>query len=109
MMKGKNLTNGFLVEAISTTVYFKNRIPTKSLSHKTHFESLYGYKPKVGHLRVFVSKAFSHIPKDDRRKLVAKSIKCIFIGYYDDHKAYKMFNPSAHKVFPSRDAIFHEV
>ena len=49
-----------------------------------------------------------HIPKDDRRKLDAKSIKCIFIGYCDDHKAYKMFDPSAHKVFPSRDVIFHE-
>ena len=107
-MKGKNLTNGFWDEAISTIVYLKNRIPTKSLSHKTPFEALYGYKPEVGHLRVFGSKVFSHIPKHDRRKLDANSIKCIFIGYYDDHKAYKMFDPNAHKVFPRRDVIFHE-
>ena len=108
MMKGKNITNGFWAEAISTVVYLKNRSSTKSLSHKTPFEALYGYKPEVGHLRVSGSKAFSHIPKDDRRKLNAKSIKCIYIGYCDDHKAYKMFDPSAHKVFPSRDVIFHE-
>ena len=92
----------------STVVYLKNRSPTTSLGHKTPFESLYGYKPKIGHLRVFGSKAFSHVPKDDRRKLDAKSIKCMFIGYCDDHKAYKMFDPSMHKVFPSRDVIFHE-
>ena len=107
-MKGKHITNGFWSEAISTTVYLKNRSPTKSLSHKTPFEALYSYNLEVGHLRVFGSKVFGHIPKDDRRKLDAKSIKCIFIDYYDDHKAYKMFDPSAHKVFRSRDVIFHE-
>jgi hypothetical protein len=40
--------------------------------------------------------------------LDAKSIKCIFLGYYDEHKAYKMFDPKMHKVFPSRDVLFHE-
>ena len=79
-MKGKNITNGFWDEAISTVVYLKNRKPTKSLSHNTPFEDLYGYKPEVGHLRVFGSKESAHIPKYDRRKLDAKSIKCIFIG-----------------------------
>jgi transposase InsO family protein len=58
MLKGKNLTNGFWVEAISTVVYLKNRSPTKSLDHKTPFEALYGYKPTVSHLRIFGSKIF---------------------------------------------------
>jgi len=62
----------------------------------------------VNHLRIFGSKDFAHIPKEDRRKLDAKSIKCIFLGYYDEHKAYKMFDPNMHKVFPSRDVLFHE-
>jgi hypothetical protein len=108
MIKGKNITNGFWAEAISTAIYLKNRSPTKILNHKTPFEALYGYKPVVRHLRVFGRKYFSHVPKEDRRKLDAKAIKCIFIGYSSDHKAYKMFDPNTHKVFASRDVLFHE-
>lgn len=37
-----------------------------------------------------------------------KAIKCIFVGYCSDFKAYNMFNPSTHNVFASRDVIFHE-
>jgi transposase InsO family protein len=108
MLKGKNISNGFWAESINTVVYLKNRSPTKILDLKTPFEVLYGYKPEVGHLRIFGSKAFSHIPKDERRKLDAKYVKCIFIGYCDDHKAYKLFDLSTHKLIASRDVIFHE-
>ena len=71
-LQGKNISNGFLAEAINIVVYLKNRSPTKSLDLKTHFEAFYGYKPKLNHLRVFGHKAFSYIPKDERRKLDAK-------------------------------------
>jgi hypothetical protein len=57
---------------------------------------------------VFGCKAFAHIPKDERRKLDAKSIKCIFIGYCSDKKAYKLFDPDSHKLFATRDVVFHE-
>ena len=40
MMKGKNLSNVFWDEAISTIVYLKNRSPTMCSDHKTPFESL---------------------------------------------------------------------
>ena len=108
MIKGKNLSNGFWAEAISTVVYLKNRSPTKILENKTPFEAFYGYKPEVSHLKIFGSKAFSHIPKEDRRKLDAKAIKCIFIGYCTEYKSYKMFDLNNHKVFASRDVVFHE-
>ena len=71
-------------------------------------ESPYGYKPDVCHLRVFGSTSFAHIPKDERRKLDAKSIKCVFIGYCSDKKVYKLFDPNSHKLFASRDVMFHE-
>ena len=108
MLKGKNLSNGFWAEALSTAVYLKNRSPTKSLEFKTPYEALYGVKPAVKHLRVFGSKAFSHIPTEDRRKLDSKAIRCTFIGYHSQHKAYRLFNRFTHKNFVSRDVKFHE-
>lgn len=93
MLQGKGLSNCFWAEAINIAVYLKNRSPTKSLNFKTPFEVFSGYKPRVNHLRVFGSKAFAHIPKYDRKKLDPKAMKCIFVGYSTDFKAYKLFNP----------------
>ena len=87
MLKGKNLSNGFWAEALNTTIFLKNRSPTKSLEFKTPYEALYGFKLKL--LRVFGSKEFAHIPKEDRRKLDSKSIRCTFIGYCSQYKAYR--------------------
>ena len=108
MIKGKNISNGFWAEEISIAVYLKNISPNKCLDIKTPFEALYGFKLAVHHLRVFGSKYFGQIPKEDRNKFNAKAIKCIFVGYRYDFKAYKMFNPSTHKVFVGKDDIFHE-
>jgi len=72
MPQEKNISNGFCAEAVNIVVYLKNMIPTKILDLKTPFEAFYGYKPKVNHLIVFGCKSFSHIPKDERRKLDEK-------------------------------------
>lgn len=70
----------------------------KSPYLKTPFKALYGFKHTASHLRVFGSKEFAHIPKEDRKKLDAKAIKFIFVGYSYEFKAYKLFNPPSHKV-----------
>jgi hypothetical protein len=108
MMKGKNLYNAFWVEVINIAVYLKNRIPTRCLDKVTPFEALYGSKLVVHNLKVFGCKVFAHIPKENRRKLDAKAIKCNFIGYCSEFKEYKLFDLSTHKVFASRDVLFHE-
>ena len=92
---------------VNTAVYLKNRSPTKSLESKTPYEALCGFRSAVKHLIIFGSKAFAHIPKEDRRKLDSKAIRCTFIGYCSQYKAYRLFNPSTHKIFISRDVIFH--
>jgi len=101
MLQGKGLSNGSWAEAINTAVYLKNMNPTKCLNFKTPFEAFYGYKPAANHLRVFGSKVFAHIPKDDRKKSNPKAMKCIFVGHYTEFKAYKLFNPLTHKGFVS--------
>jgi transposase InsO family protein len=108
MMKGKNLSNTFWAEAINTTVYLKNISPTRCLDNVTDFKALYGSKPVVHNLKVFGCKDFAHIPKENRKKLVAKAIKCIFIGYCSELKAYKLFDPSTHKAFATKYVLFHE-
>ena len=48
------------------------------------------------------------IPKERRNKLDNKLEKCIFIGYKDGFKGYKMWNPITRIVVYSRDVILRE-
>ena len=60
------------------------------------------------HLRVFGSIAYVHILKEKRRKLDAKAEKCILVGYLDEQKGYKCYNPRTKQVRVSRDVVFDE-
>ena len=58
---------------------------------------------------VFGCDAYVHVPKEKRTKLDTKSEKCIFIGYKDGLKGYKLWNPETRKVVYSQDVVFREV
>lgn len=95
-------------EAVCTAVYLLNRAPTKSLVGKTPYEAWYNRKPSVSHLRTFgcvspVKKVGPHQAKLDDR-----SAPMVFIGYEEQSKAYRMFDPVSKKLIVTRDAVFDE-
>ena len=46
--------------------------------------------------------------KNQRSKLDPRSKKCIFVGYDDVTKWYRLWDPIAHKIVIKRDVIFNE-
>ena len=68
----------------------------------------FGKKPSIAHLIVFGCDAFMHVPKEKRSKLDNKAEKCIFVGYKDGIKGYKLWNPVTRKNVYSQDVIFRE-
>jgi hypothetical protein len=97
-----------LGKAVSTAVYLLNRAPTKSVCDLTPYEALYKKKPNVEHLETFgclghVKKVGAHLAK-----LADKSSLMVFIGYEQNSKAYKMFDPSSRNLVVSRDVVFEE-
>ena len=98
----------FWAEAIATTCYLINMSPTSALVDKTTMEEWSGHKPSLRHLRMFGCKAYAHVPKEKQKKLDKKAVKCIFIGYSYGVKGYKLWDPTAQKVFYSRSVIFRE-
>ena len=48
-------------------------------------------------MRVFRCVAYAHVPDELRNKLANKGKKCIFFGYSDEYKDYKLYNPSTKK------------
>ncbi|MCO5615015.1 hypothetical protein L7F22_069303 [Adiantum nelumboides] len=108
MLKDKGLSNCYWAEAINTKCYLMNQSSTKILKGITPYEAFHKVKPKVHHLRVFGCLAFTHVPDEKRKKLDDKSRKCIFLGYSDVSKAYKLYDPIKKESFISRDVIFDE-
>ena len=60
----------------------------------------------VSHLKNFGCVAYVHVPNELRKKLDKKEHKFIFVGYSEDTKAYKLYDPVTRKVIISRDVQF---
>ena len=108
MLVDANLPHSFWAEAVSTAVYLRNRSPTIALQNMTPYEAWMKKKPKIKHLRVFGCDAYAHVAKDERKKLESKSRKCIFLGYGELVKGYRLYDPDRGRVIYSRDVLFNE-
>ena len=95
-------------EAINTSVYIRNRCPTSSVPGKTPYEVLHNTKPEVSHMRPFGCVCYAHVAKDERTKLECKARKCIFLGYGETVKGYRVLDVENNKIFYSRDILFRE-
>ena len=103
------LPDCYWAEAISTTAYVRNRMPTNALKEPvTPYEKWYGRKPNVQHLRVFGCIAYAHVPDVARQKLDKKAEKLRFIGYSKASKGYRLINEKTKKVVVRRDVLFNE-
>ena len=85
-------------EVVATAVYMLNILSTKVVLNQITYESWRGNKPKVIHLRVFGCISYSLMYSQARYKLDEKSMKCIFVGYSTQSKAYKLYNPLSGKL-----------
>jgi hypothetical protein len=108
MLKEKGLPKQFWAEAMACSTYLLNRCPTKSVKNMTPQEAWSGYKPSVAHLRIFGCLAYSQVPETKRKKLDDCGEKCIFLGYSEESKANKLYNPLTKKLVVSRNVIFDE-
>ena len=108
MLADSKLPHRFWAEALSTTVYLRNRSPTKALEGTTPFEAWNGSKPDVSNLCIFGCSAYAHVPKAERQKLYSKTRKCVLLGYGAVQKGYRLYDLKREKIIHSRDVIFNE-
>ena len=108
MVKKKGLPTKYWGEVVATTIYLINRCPTKPVCDKIPLEAWSRNRWIVEHLRVFKCVAYAHVPKEQRQKQDEKGVKCIFIGYNSESKAYRLYDPIDKKIIISRDVEFLE-
>lgn len=107
MLVSAGLPKVFWAEAVTTAAYLINRCPSTALNFKTPEEVWSGHPPDYSRLRVFGCSAYAHVRKD---KLEPRALKCIFLGYPEGVKAYKLWclEPGMRKCIVSRDVTFNE-
>ena len=103
MLSHKNLSDEYWDEVVACSVYFLNKSPMVSVQEKIQKETWSVTKTSVTHLKIFGYVSFAHIPDELKRKLDKKSEHCIFTGYSEQHKVYKLYNHVTKKVVVSRD------
>lgn len=108
MLKSKSMPKEFWAEAVACVIYISNRSPTKSLKDVTPQEAWNGWKPNVSHLQVFRYIAYVQVLEQERSKHDDRSKKLVFIGYDENSKRYRFFNPSNNKVIISKNFEFEE-
>jgi hypothetical protein len=59
-------------------------------------------------LKFFGCKAFAHIPNEKRNKLESKSMPCVFLGYCEGSKAYRLMCVETKRIIKSRNVVFLE-
>ena len=58
--------------------------------------------------RVFGSVAYVHIPKIHQTKLDPYAIKCVFLGYGNQQKGYRCYDPTTRRLYTTMDVTFLE-
>jgi len=110
MLEDSKLQKEFWGPAILTAGHIHNRLPSRSHGDISPIQHWTGQVPGIGHLRVFGSPTWVHIPKEKRRKLDPKSVKCILIGFEEESgsKISRLFDPLRRVEIRSRDVIIDE-
>ena len=108
LMFEKKLLKEFWAEAVNTSVYLLNRLPTKALENKTSYEAWHGVKPNTDHLRDFGSLCYAYIPDVKRDKLNEKVEIGMLTVYNDNLKVYRIYKLKSKKVEACRDIRINE-
>ncbi|KAL7284387.1 hypothetical protein ACG7TL_001677 [Trametes sanguinea] len=106
MLFESNLPIKLWPEAVNYAVYLKNRAPTRALPNKTPFEAFWGRKPDVSHLREFGATCWVLRQDTGVHKLMRKSRPCHFIGFSEESRAYRLYDPATGQIITSRNVVF---
>nr|GEX78021.1 retrovirus-related Pol polyprotein from transposon TNT 1-94 [Tanacetum cinerariifolium] len=107
MLNEQSLPQKFWCNAVDTSTYILNRILIRAILGKTPYKLLKDRKPTLDYFRVFGSKCFILNTKN-LTKFDPKSYEGIFLGYFQNSKAYIILNKHTRKVEESLNVTFNE-
>ena len=108
MLRVQNLNLELWAEVVVNAVYTSNRCLTSAVPNMTPDQAWSGRQPCIAHMRTFGCIVFAKVPNSRRTKLEAKATKCLFLGYCEGTKTYRLMSVETKKIIRSRDVTFCE-
>lgn len=108
MLLQSGIPKSLWAEAVNAAAYIRNRCPTKILENQTPIEAWSNKKPCVGFMRIFSSKVIALEKRPSRGKFEPKGKEYILVGYSQESKAYRLWNPGTKTIIKSHDVRFVE-
>ena len=90
-----------------TAAFLGNRTPHSAIGMQSPYKMLNGAEPDLRLLRVIGARAFVHI-ETHTKKLELKAVEGRLVGYSNDSKSYRVYNPATRRITESRNVIFIE-
>ena len=104
-----NVPKHFLADAVSTTCFLINRLPSSILNWATPYHQLFPNNPLFPiDPKVFGCTCFVRDVRPQVSKLNPKVLKCIFVGYSRVQKGYRCYCLTLRCYFVSTNAAFFE-
>lgn len=107
LLADATLPNFLWGELMKTAVYLSNRTPHAALQNGTPYKALYGKDAHLGNLRVIGARAFVH-EETHTRKLEHRAWEGRLIGFSEESKSYRIYNPRTRSVRVSQNVTFIE-
>jgi len=89
MLADAKLPKSYWLEALNYTMLLHKLSPSRSTT-TTPSEAYTGTKPDVSRLHIFRCMAHVHVPKQSWDKLSARSLSCIFLGFFQQCSAFHL-------------------
>ena len=106
MLKTARLPKFFWAEAVKTASNVINRSPSTAIDLRTAMEMWNGKPVTYSSLHVFGCPAYAVYKSQERTKLDPKSRRCIFLGYADGVKGYRLWAVSyTHLTLPTKRIV----
>lgn len=106
ILKHMSMPNHLWGEAIRHSTYLLNRITTRALSETTPYEALWQKNPNMSHIQIFGCVGYAKVDSKSLKKLDDRSRVLVHLATEPGSKAYRLYDPSSHKIVVSRDVIF---
>ncbi|KAK2989526.1 hypothetical protein RJ640_001935 [Escallonia rubra] len=112
LLTATHVPQRYWTDAVVTTTYLLNRMPSRILAFKTPLQVLAQHMslPSVLMLppRIFGFVAYVHLHKNQRTKLDPCAVRCIFLGYTTHQKGYRCYDPTTRILYTTMDVTFLE-
>jgi hypothetical protein len=108
MLSAAKVARSYWTEALTTAVHVRNLSPTMVLQDKVPETVWSGRVPSVAHLRVFGCLVFLKV-LGPREKTAPKAKKCVFLGYEQSGRVYRVMDMSTQKVLRAAAQDLHFV